>query len=132
EKEGRLPVDSGSSAAGDVVEHERAKAALAERRPDLCRIQIELPCHREQVLLREAVAAGKQQRMSLPEASTGGGKLGKLRGLIGARVKLGIRKVAPDQPQGLVAIQQRHHRTARGEAVRATEVSVSDQGKLGF
>ena len=45
-------------------------------------------------------------------------------------MKLGIGKVAPDQPQRLVALEQRTHRPLGGEAERATEVSVLDQGQL--
>ena len=46
-------------------------------------------------------------------------------------MELWIGKVAPNQAEPVEAIEQRHHRTTRGEAERAAEVPVLDQGELG-
>src|SRR5512133_288024 len=46
-------------------------------------------------------------------------------------MKLGIGGVAPDQLQRLVTLEQRAHRPLGGEAKRAAEVAVLDQGQAG-
>lgn len=69
--------------------------------------------------------------MRQPEGSMHCGKLRKLRGEIGPGVKLRVRKVAPDQPQGLVALQERLDRPAGNEAEWAAEVAVLDQRQFG-
>src|SRR5207244_4765693 len=70
--------------------------------------------------------------MRLPELSVRCGNLRKLRGEIRPRVKLGVREVAPDQAQGVVALQETHHRATGSETERAAEVSVLDQRQLGL
>jgi hypothetical protein len=83
-----------------------AKGVLAKGRLDFLWVQIEPPRHREQVLRRETVAAREQQRVGLPEPSAGARKLRQLGGQVGAWVKLGIREVAPHQPQSGIAIEE--------------------------
>ena len=70
--------------------------------------------------------------MRLPELAVDRSELGELRGEIGPRVKLGVRKVAPDEPQRVVAIEQRLQRPAGCEAERAAEVAVFDHRQRGL
>jgi hypothetical protein len=65
--------------------------------------------------------------MRLPESALRRGELRELCGQVGAGMKLGIREVAPGQPQPIEAPEEGFDRPLGGEAVRAAEVSVLDQ-----
>ena len=78
------------------------------------------------------IAAGQEQGIRLPELATRCRELRELRGELGSGVKLRVRKLAPDQAQGLVALKERFQRSARGEAKRAAKVPVLDQRELGL
>lgn len=78
------------------------------------------------------IAAGQEQGIRLPELATRRRKLRELRGELGPGVKLRVRKVAPDQAQGLVALKERFQRSARGKAKRAAKVPILDQRELGL
>ena len=82
------------------------KAVLAKRRLGLVFVQLEPPCRREQVLLREPFAPGEQQGMRLPELSANRGELGELRREIGSEDEARRRESASRQGEG--------HRSDRG------------------
>ena len=65
--------------------------------------------------------------MRLPELPMRSRELGKLSREVGSGMELWIGQVAPNQAEPVEAIEQRHHRTIRGEAERAAEVPVLDE-----
>jgi hypothetical protein len=132
EKEGWRGVNSGLSATSDVLQDGLAEAVLAEGRLNFCRVQRQPLGHGKQLLRGEVIAAGQEQGIRLPELATRCRKLRELRGELGAGVKLRVRKVAPDQAQGLVALKERLQRSARGKAKRAAKVPILDQRKFGL
>ena len=58
-EESRRATDCGPPASGDVGEDALPKAVLAKRRVGLLFVQVEPPRRREQILLREPLAAGE-------------------------------------------------------------------------
>ena len=90
-------MNSGQLAARHALEDVLSKAALAEGRLGLLDVQLEPPRDREQVLRRELLTARQQQGVRLPELPVGRGELGQLRSEIGSRMKLRVRKMAPDR-----------------------------------
>src|SRR4051794_14176674 len=67
--------------------------------------------------------------MRLPEPSVRRGELRQLRREVGSGMELGVWKVSPDEANAIEAIEEGFHRPAGGEAERAPEVSVLDQGQ---
>lgn len=81
-------MDSGPLTTSDVLRDAISKATIAKGCLRLLFVKLQSPAHREQVVVREALASGQQQRVRLPELPVHRGELGKLRREAGARVKL--------------------------------------------
>ena len=69
--------------------------------------------------------------MCVPELPVQAGQLGELRGELRSRVELGDWEVTPDEAEAVQAVQERLHRSAGLEAVRAPEIPVLDERQLG-
>ncbi len=91
----------------DVLVHRHLEGAVSQRDLGLFPPEVELLRHLEQPLEREALPAGEQQRMRVPELAVGRSQLRQLGGEVGAGVELRIGVVAPDQLQAVVALEQR-------------------------
>lgn len=133
-----LPIDEegggaghpGGRAAGDVHLDPGAIGPILQRGLGVRRVESQAARDIEQPVGRELLAAGEQQRMRLPELAVRRGELREIGGKVGARMNLGVGKMAPDQPQPIKAPKQGFDRPLRGKAMRTAEVPVLDQGEL--
>src|SRR3954451_6550829 len=69
--------------------------------------------------------------MRLPELSVDRGELGELRSDVGSRMELGIRKMSPNEAQGIEALQEGLQWNAGGKAERTAEVPILNQRQPG-
>ena len=104
-----------------LAESPLVKGALGSSRPT------PVGLNRKQLLAREPLPPRQQERMRAPELPMRSRELGELCGQVGSGMELWIREVAPNQADSIEAIEQRHQRTIRGDAVRASEIPVLDE-----